>query len=287
MSLADQIAEAYRAGDYGQVQNWINSSGATANDIQSQFGLNAADMSWLTNNIGLDIPSAPAPVAYAPPPPPAPMPVPPRLPGGGNTPGLPMPSGSTGGFDTNALQSWLNSNGYTRGGTPAPTTGGGNPYLSGAADDITRRFGQLQSQGLQAVRSNAIGNLGLGGSRQGIAEANVINTGTDNLAGQLTGMYGQDWNNSQNRELQRYGMDQGFYTAQRGQDLAQIGLGSQLDTQALQNQWYPLQQYAGIIGNLSGQNTSTTNSSQTGGGAAGAIGGLLGSTQLGRNLGWW
>lgn len=68
MSLADDIAAAYRAGNYGQVQNWINSSGATANDIQSQFGLNSADMSWLTNNIGLNIPGAspapaPAPVA--------------------------------------------------------------------------------------------------------------------------------------------------------------------------------------------------------------------------------
>lgn len=58
MSLADDIAAAYRAGDYGQVQNWINSSGASANDIQSQFGLNSADMSWLTNNVGLNIPGA-------------------------------------------------------------------------------------------------------------------------------------------------------------------------------------------------------------------------------------
>lgn len=58
MSLADDIAAAYRAGDYGQVQNWINSSGATASDIQSQFGLNSADMSWLTNNIGLNIPGS-------------------------------------------------------------------------------------------------------------------------------------------------------------------------------------------------------------------------------------
>jgi hypothetical protein len=81
MSLADDIAAAYRAGDYGQVQNWINSSGASANDIQSQFNLNAADMSWLTNNIGLDIPGAapapaPAPDTYAAPPPPVAAPSP-------------------------------------------------------------------------------------------------------------------------------------------------------------------------------------------------------------------
>lgn len=66
MSLADDIAAAYRSGDYGQVQNWINSSGASANDIQSQFNLNAADMSWLTNNIGLNIPGAAPAAAPAP-----------------------------------------------------------------------------------------------------------------------------------------------------------------------------------------------------------------------------
>lgn len=379
MSLADQIAQAYRAGDYGQVQNWINSSGATANDIQSQFGLKAADMSWLTNNIGLNIPAAPAaaaPAVSAPPPAPAPSSGPLSAtdvagarnwltsqgygtngPGGFQYTGANnnnyngMVAGAAqskgwgvnelsqilgGNFSTNMIQDWLTQNkpivdtyqtvfeadrarapaapignamprppviGNTPGMPSRPPTppGGGtigmptapsggyqqNPYLSGIADDITRRIGTARDQGLKAVRSDAIAMGGAGGTGQSFAEADVISRSLDNLGGQLTGLYGQDWNNSQNRDLQRYGMDQGFYTSQRGQDLAQIGLGSQLETQALQNQWYPISQFANIVGNLSGQNTSTTNSTQTGGGALGALGGLLGTAQLGTNLKWW
>lgn len=183
----------------------------------------------------------------------------------------------------------------------APTMGGGstpNPYLSNIADDITRRSQQALGQGLNMLDSSSIGTGGFGGARQGVAQGLATSRSNDALSGNLANLYGTDWTNQQNRDLQKYGIDtnafltnqgqnQNFYTSQRGQDLAQIGLGSQLDTQALQNQWYPIQQYANIVGNLSGQNTSTTNSSQQGGGAQGAIGGLLGATQLGKNLGWW
>lgn len=171
---------------------------------------------------------------------------------------------------------------------PGGGTGGGqNPYLSQMSDDITRRTGIARDQALQGIRGNAIGVGGLGGSRQGVAEAGVINQSLDNLSGQLANLNFQDYTGQQNRNLQQYGMDQGFYTSQRGQDLAQIGLGSQLETQALQNQWYPINQAANIYGTLGGLNSSTTNTSSQGGGAQGAIGGLLGTTQLGKNLGWW
>jgi Domain of unknown function (DUF4214) len=186
---------------------------------------------------------------------------------------------------------------YTPGSTGNLGMGGGaapqmagytpNPYLGQVSDDLTRRNALARDQGLQAVKGNAIGVGGLGGSRQGVAEAGVINTSLDNLTGQLANLGFQDYTGQQNRNLQQYGMDQGFYTQQRGQDLQQIGLGSQLDTQALQNQWYPLQQAANIYGNLGGLTSSTTNTSQQGGGAMGALGGLLGAGQVSRNLGWW
>ena len=183
----------------------------------------------------------------------------------------------------------------------APTMGGGggqNPYLTGIADDITRRSQQALGRSFNMMDSGAIGTGGYGGSRQGVAQGIATANANDALTGNLANLYGTDYTNQQNRDLQKYGIDtnafltnqgqqQGFYTSQRGQDLAQLGLQSQLDTQNMQNQWYPIQQYSNIIGNLSGQNTSTTNSTQQGGGAQGAVGGLLGATQLGKNMGWW
>lgn len=185
--------------------------------------------------------------------------------------------------------------------TTPPTLGGGggrNPYLTGIADDITRRSQQALGQSFNMMDSSAIGTGGFGGSRQGVAQGLASSRASDALTGNLANLFGTDWTNQQNRDLQKYGIDtnafltnrgqdQSFYTSQRGQDLAQIGLGSQLDTQALQNQWYPISQFANIVGNLSGQNTSTTNSTQTGGGALGTLGGLLGTAQLGTNLKWW
>lgn len=176
--------------------------------------------------------------------------------------------------------------------------GGRNPYLTGIADDITRRSQQALGRSFNMMDSSAIGTGGYGGSRQGVAQGIATANANDALTGNLASLFSTDFNNQQNRDLQKYGIDtnafltnkgqdQSFYTSQRGQDLAQIGLGSQLESQALQNQWYPISQFANIVGNLSGQNTSTTNSTQTGGGALGTLGGLLGTAQLGTNLKWW
>lgn len=165
--------------------------------------------------------------------------------------------------------------------------GGTNPYLKDIGDNIRTQSMQDLGQGLNMIRSGAIGTGGLGGSRQGVAEGLAIGRANQGVSSALANLYGGDWTNQQNRDLQRYGMDQGFYTSQRGQDLAQIGLGSQLETQALQNQWYPITQAANIYGSLSGLNSSTTNTASQGGGAMGALGGLLGTAQIGSNLKWW
>lgn len=184
--------------------------------------------------------------------------------------------------------------------TTPPTLGGyqKNPYLDEIAGNITQKSQQALGQSLNMLDSGAIGTGGFGGARQGVAQGLATSRANEGLSGNLANLYGTDYTNAMNRDLQKYGIDtnafltnqgqnQNFYTAQRGQDLAQIGLGSTLDTQALQNQWYPIQQYANIVGNLSGQNTSTTNSTQQGGGALGALGGLLGTAQIGSNMKWW
>lgn len=195
-------------------------------------------------------------------------------------------------------------NPYTTGGTttgsnvPAASGGGtgmpagygtslsSNPYLSGMADDIQRRTQQLLGENNAAITSNAIGVGGLGGSRQGVAQGIAAGRAADTLQGNLANLYGGAWNNQANRDLSRYGLDQNFYTAQRGQDLAGAGLGANIYTQGVQGGWIPIQNaanaYSGFTG--FGNTTSTTN---TGGGTSGLIGGLLSGATFGKNMGWW
>lgn len=161
-----------------------------------------------------------------------------------------------------------------------------NPYYSSMADDITRRTNLSRDQGLSQIRTNAVGVGGLGGSRQAIAEQGAISGAADNLSGQLANLGGGMWNSDQNRDLQRYQGDQGFYTAQRGQDYQGIGLGADLMSRGLQQQWAPLNNANNVYGQYTGLGT-TTGSQQSGGGWGGAIGGALGAGQFARNMGWW
>jgi hypothetical protein len=79
-------------------------------------------------------------------------------------------------------------------------------------------------------------------------------------------------------------MDQNFYTAQRGQDLSQIGLGANIYSMGLQNGWNGLNNASNIYNNAAGQTTSGNGSQQQGGGAMGAFGGALGGAQMANNL---
>lgn len=167
----------------------------------------------------------------------------------------------------------------------APTTST-NPYLTGMADDISRRTQEMLGQNNLAIQGNAVGVGGLGGSRQGVAQGLAASKAADYLQGNLSNLYGTQYSNDQNRALQQYGMDQGFYTGQRGQDLAQAGMGANMLGQGLQTQWSPIENAAKTYGQFSGMGTTTQNQS-SGGGLGGVLGGALGTAQLGKNMGWW
>jgi hypothetical protein len=101
-----------------------------------------------------------------------------------------------------------------------------------------------------------------------------------------------------NQALNYYTADQGFYNANRGMDLQQMGLAANLFNQGNQglagagqgmqnigqqqmlNSWYPFQQYGGQLGQFGGFNQSTSqtqpgpSSFQTG------LGGALTAAQL-------
>jgi hypothetical protein len=230
-------------------------------------------------------------------------------PAGGGVMGALSALGSAGGgYNPNFTPVPMDQNGDTFGGpdprtNPSVYSGAGlgqlpqaggqgsylsqNPYLSGMADDIGRRTQQGLDQAFNSIRSNSIGTGGYGGSRQGVAQGVATRGAMDSLQGNLASLFGGQYNQDASRDLSRYGMDQGFYTAQRGQDLMGTQIGGNLITQGVQGGWLPINQASNIFNTTAGNNVSNTNTSQQGGGWMGALGGGLGGAQLGRNAGWW
>ncbi len=96
-----------------------------------------------------------------------------------------------------------------------------NPYLDDMAQGLTDQAVNTWTRSIApSLRSGAMATGGFGGSRQGVAEANALNDWSNNLSSSLAQLYGNDFQQSQNRSLQKYGMDQGF-----GLGLGNLGLG--------------------------------------------------------------
>lgn len=163
---------------------------------------------------------------------------------------------------------------------------GSNPYQGAQADALAAQQQQFLDKNLAGIRSNSVGVGGLGGSRQGVAQGEAIGSAATGLAGATANLYGANYNADQNRELQRYGYDQGFYTNNRQLDQSGAALGANLYGLANNGDWSGLNNANGIYGTYKGYGTDT-NASQSGGGALGGLGGALGVAQLGKNFGWW
>jgi hypothetical protein len=99
-----------------------------------------------------------------------------------------------------------------------------NPFLAQQADEIARRSNLALQEDMNGIRSNSIGIGGLGGSRQGVAQGIATGRAMDSLQGNLANLYGTDYTNQQNRNLQQYGQDSSNYNAQRAADLQKYGL---------------------------------------------------------------
>jgi hypothetical protein len=174
-------------------------------------------------------------------------------------------------------------------GAPSQGYGGynaGNPFATGVADDMQRRTGQMLGQAFAGIRSNAVGTGGVGGGREGIAQGLAAQGAADSLQGNLAGMNSGNWNNDQNRALTNQGQQLGFYTAQRGQDQTDFGLGMNALSLAQSGAWGPVQGMTGAVAPYTGNGTTVQTGTQ-GGGGMGALGGILGGAQLSKNLGWW
>ena len=155
----------------------------------------------------------------------------------------------------------------------------------------------LQRNILPSIRGGAIAAGGVGGSRQGVIEANALNDANRQISDSLTGINFQDFTNSMNRNLAQYGQNQAFYNANRGMDLQQTALGanlfqqgnqgwlsqgqglSGLGTTQQQAPWQVINNANAGLGQWSGYGTTT--SANQGGGAQGTLGGMMAGGQLG------
>jgi hypothetical protein len=79
----------------------------------------------------------------------------------------------------------------------------------------------------------------------------------------------------------------GYDISRRGQDLTQIGLGADLYNRGAQGPWGSLQNANNIFNATAKENYTTTANEQQGGGALGALGGLLSGATFANNQGWF
>jgi len=121
--------------------------------------------------------------------------------------------------------------------SPSMTEYKKNPYLDEMAKGITSQMNQNWTNNLEpSIRSGAMAAGGFGGSRQGVVEANGLNDLNRSLGQNLTNLYGQDYTNSMNRNLQKYGMDQSYNLGLRANDLGFAGLDAQIAQNNFGNQ---------------------------------------------------
>lgn len=102
------------------------------------------------------------------------------------------------------------ASGLDFGSPAAPAQYRGSPYLDQIADSITRRSRSALNENLASVRDQAIAAGGFGGSGQDLMESEAIGKSQEGLSDALAQLYFGDYTNQQNRDLQRYGMDQNF-----------------------------------------------------------------------------
>lgn len=103
-----------------------------------------------------------------------------------------------------------------------------NPYLDEMAGDITTQVNNnLQRNILPNIRAESIAAGGYGDTRNAITDALAVGETNRNLSGALSNLYGTDYNNQMNRNLQQYGIDNQTSLGWAANDLGwgNLGLG--------------------------------------------------------------
>lgn len=157
----------------------------------------------------------------------------------------PSGGGPTGGGNLGFGSGSSGSGSYSNMGTQS--SGGPNPYLQQQGKDIIRQMTDNYNRNeLPAMRSGAMAAGGFGGSRQGVVEANGLNDLNRGIGQNLTSLYGQDWTNGQNRNLQQQSINNSYDLGLKSNNLGfanldsnnqQFGANYGLNVMNAQNNW--------------------------------------------------
>lgn len=175
----------------------------------------------------------------------------------------------------------------------------GNPYLDAIAGNMGQQWTDtLMEQWLPAIRDNNINAGGYGGSGYDLAQGTAVGKAATGYAGALANLYGGAWENSQGRDLQRYGIDtsadlqnqnqwMNYDLGNQGLGLQGMGLGLQFLNAGAQGPWTGVNNMGNLLNGVGSQNGTTTSGGQQGGGWGGLLGGALTGASFGRQAGWW
>lgn len=159
-----------------------------------------------------------------------------------------------------------------------PMGGGGMdafPYMQQQTDWLSKQYSDKLARDLQGIRSYSAGVGGLGGSRQGVAEAEAIAGSNAGFGGALANFLGDNYRADR-------ALNTSSYATHRGLDLQQAGLAAQFLGQGTNLPWLPLNSASNIYGQYSGMN----------GGDSGSkwqqiLGGLLSGAGLAGKMNLW
>ena len=126
-------------------------------------------------------------------------------------------------------------------------SGNQNPYLKEMGNTIVNQMtDNFQRNQMPGMRSGAMAAGGFGGSRQGVVEANGLKDLNMGIGQNLTNLYGQDWTNQQNRNLQQQSINNSYDLGLKSNDLGyanldannqQFGATYGLNVMNAQNNW--------------------------------------------------
>lgn len=161
--------------------------------------------------------------------------------GGGNS------SGGAGGGNLGFGSSGGGSSSSGLSSNASSTSGGQNPYLQDMGNTIVRQMtDNFTRNQLPQIRSGAMAAGGYGDSRQGVVEANGLNDLNLGIGQNLTNLYGTDWTNSQNRNLQDKSINNSYDLGLKSNELgfanldsnnSQFGANYGLNVLNAQNNW--------------------------------------------------
>lgn len=141
---------------------------------------------------------------------------------------------------------------------------GQNPYLAQQAQGITQQMNDNWTRNqLPSIRSGAMAAGGFGGSRQGVVEANGLNDMNRSLGQNLTNLYGTDWTNQQNRNLQKQGLDNSYDLGLRSNDLGYANLDAGIANSNFNNQLAAANFGLGVYNTMNQQTQNGINAGTT------------------------